>query len=136
MTQEERKKAMYNQGRADAQALQANAGDMTGTDLNRATQKIPEFAAACKNANMLSRPVGFICRSSAGRVVKLLQVYDCPPSGALPGVPTQKRRFLLFPSVQAPITRVTAARRTGKHTVLKLTITYGLRPHTPRAGRG
>lgn len=76
MTQGERKKAMYNQGRADAQALQANAGDMTGTDLNRATQKIPEFAAACKNANMLSRPVGFICRSSAGRVVKLLQVYD------------------------------------------------------------
>ena len=26
--------------------------------------------------NMLERPVGFVCKSSAGRVVKLLQVYD------------------------------------------------------------
>jgi hypothetical protein len=26
--------------------------------------------------NMLNRPVGFVCRSSAGRVVKLLQPYD------------------------------------------------------------
>ena len=25
---------------------------------------------------MLNRPVGFVCKSSAGRVVKLLQVYD------------------------------------------------------------
>lgn len=28
------------------------------------------------NANILTRSPGFVCRSTAGRVVKLLQVYD------------------------------------------------------------
>lgn len=76
MTQEERKKAMYNQGRADAQALQAEADSLTGTELNEATSKIPDFRAAAANANMLTRLAGFICKSTAGRVVKLLQPYD------------------------------------------------------------
>lgn len=39
-------------------------------------EKIPDFQAAKVVKNMLERPVGFVCRSSAGRVVKLLQVYD------------------------------------------------------------
>lgn len=76
MTQEERKTIMYNQGRANALALQDKAGSMTGTELYTADQDIPTFAAACKNANMLTRPVGFVCLSTAGRVVKLLQAYD------------------------------------------------------------
>lgn len=76
MTQEERKKAMYNQGRADAQALQAEADSLTGTELNEATSKIPDFRAAAANANMLTRLAGFVCKSTAGRVVKLLQPYD------------------------------------------------------------
>lgn len=76
MTQEERKKAMYNQGRADAQALQAEAENLTGTQLNAEGGKIPDFQAAVKNANMLTRLAGFVCKSTAGRVVKLLQPYD------------------------------------------------------------
>lgn len=76
MTQEDRKKAMYNQGRADALALQDKSGSMTGTELYAAEDKIPSFTAAVQNANMLTRSPGFVCRSTAGRVVKLLQVYD------------------------------------------------------------
>lgn len=76
MTQEDRKKAMYNQGRADAQALQAEADKLTGTQLNAEGGKIPDFQATVKNANMLTRLAGFVCKSTAGRVVKLLQPYD------------------------------------------------------------
>ena len=76
MTQEDRKKAMYNQGRADAQALQAEAENLTGTELNEETGKIPDFQSAVKNANLLTRLAGFVCKSTAGRVVKLLQPYD------------------------------------------------------------
>lgn len=86
MTQEDRKKAMYNQGRADAQALQAEADKLTGTELNAEDGKIPDFQAAVKNANMLTRLAGFVCKSTAGRVVKLLQPYD---STIYPGEPEE-----------------------------------------------
>lgn len=76
MTNEDRKKAMYNQGRADAIDLQERAPEMSGTELNAEDEKIPSFTAAVANANMLTRSPGFVCRSTAGRVVKLLQVYD------------------------------------------------------------
>lgn len=76
MTNEERKKAMYNQGRADAMDLQERAPAMTGTELYAAEDKIPSFTAAVANANMLDRLAGFVCRSTAGRVVKLIQPYD------------------------------------------------------------
>lgn len=76
MTQAERKIAMYNQGRADALALQEASPAMSGTELYAAEDKIPSFTAAVANANMLTRSPGFVCRSTAGRVVKLLQVYD------------------------------------------------------------
>ena len=49
---------------------------MTGTELNAEKISVPDFTAAVRNMNMLNRPVGFVCKSSAGRVVKLLQVYD------------------------------------------------------------
>lgn len=68
--------AMRSQGRADALDLQSRAGGMNGTELNAEDGKIPSFAAACAVMNMLERPVGFVCRSGAGRVVKLLQAYD------------------------------------------------------------
>lgn len=76
MTQTERENAMYNQGRADALALQEASPTMTGTELYAAEDKIPSFTAAVANANILTRSPGFVCRSTAGRVVKLLQVYD------------------------------------------------------------
>lgn len=76
MTQEERKSIMYAQGRANALALQEKAPKMTGTELNAADSDIPSFKAAVANKNMLERKAGFVCRSSAGRVVRLLQPYD------------------------------------------------------------
>ena len=39
-------------------------------------QYIPDFQAAKAAQNMLQRPAGFVCRSTAGRVVRLLQPYD------------------------------------------------------------
>lgn len=76
MTQDDRKKAMYDQGRANAQSLQAKAPEMTGTELYAADRDIPGFAAAVANRNMLERAAGFVCLSPAGRVVRLLQPYD------------------------------------------------------------
>ena len=68
--------AMYDKGKADAADLQGRSSTMTGTQLYAEEDKIPDFLAAKAVMNMLQRPVGFVCRSSAGRVVKLLQVYD------------------------------------------------------------
>lgn len=76
MTQEERKAAMYAQGRANAQSLQTKAPEMTGTELYAADRDIPGFAAACTVKNMLERAAGFVCLSPAGRVVRLIQPYD------------------------------------------------------------
>ena len=68
--------AMYDKGLADAADLQERSSTMTGTQLYAEEEKIPDFQAAKAVMNMSQRPVGFVCRSSAGRVVKLLQVYD------------------------------------------------------------
>ena len=68
--------AMYAKSVADATDLQQRSADMSGTALYSEDEKIPSFVAACAKMNMLERPVGFVCKSSAGRVVKLLQVYD------------------------------------------------------------
>ena len=59
-----------------AQAVQDKSSEMTGTELNAEHKFIPDFQTAKDRMNMLERPVGFVCKSSAGRVVKLLQVYD------------------------------------------------------------
>lgn len=68
--------AMYDRGLADAADLQARASTMDGTALYAEESKIPDFQAARAAKNMLQRPAGFICRSSAGRVMKLIQPYD------------------------------------------------------------
>ena len=78
--------AMRAQGKADAADLQTRSADMTGMELYAEKQAIPDFQAAKAAKNMLERPVGFICRSTAGRVVKLLQVYD---SMVYPGEPEE-----------------------------------------------
>ena len=70
------KEILYQAGRANALELQTAASGLTGTELNALARDIPDFAAAKENANMLSRPAGFVCKSSAGRVVKLIQPYD------------------------------------------------------------
>lgn len=76
MTSNERNTIMFRQGRADALDLQTRAPLLSGTELNAEDSKIPEFRAAAASLNMLSRSVGFVCKSSAGRVVRLLQPYD------------------------------------------------------------
>lgn len=76
MTQVEINTALRSQGKVDAEALQIAAPGMNGTELNGAALKIPLFTEAVKVKNMLDRPVGFVCLSSARRVVKLLQAYD------------------------------------------------------------
>lgn len=68
--------ALKSIGLARAEALQEKAGAMTGTELNAQADFLPDFQAAKAQKNMLDRPVGFVCRSTAGRAVKLLQPYD------------------------------------------------------------
>ena len=67
---------MKRYGKAEAKRVQAGAADMTGTQLYEEDAFIPSFTAACSKKNMKDRPAGFVCRSSAGRVVRLLQPYD------------------------------------------------------------
>lgn len=68
--------AMYARGRELALGVQKEASTLTGTELNDKDDYIPLFTESIKIKNMLNREVGFVCRSSAGRVVKLLQVYN------------------------------------------------------------
>lgn len=63
-------------GKADATVLQTKTDNLTGTQLNEEAVKLPTFKAACQLKNMSERPIGFVCKSSMGRVVKLLQPYD------------------------------------------------------------
>lgn len=63
-------------GRAAALEVQDKASSMDGTQLNAADDRIPRFTEAVKRRNMLDRPLGFVCKSSAGRVVRLIQPYD------------------------------------------------------------
>ena len=67
---------MRSTGTAAAQRVQEQAPELTGTELYAREGYIPDFAAACARKNMLERTAGFVCRSAAGRVVRLLQPYD------------------------------------------------------------
>ncbi len=68
--------AMRRFGLRAAQDLQARAPELDGTALNAEIDYVPSFQAAIQLKNMLDRPVGFVCRSAAGRAVRLLQTYD------------------------------------------------------------
>lgn len=63
-------------GKTSAENIQQKADDMTGTELYDKEDYIPDFKTACEHVNMLDRKIGFVCKSSAGRVVRLLQKYD------------------------------------------------------------
>lgn len=71
---------MKRSGKLVAQSVQSRSAELTGTELNAESTYIPEFTAACKKMNMLERKAGmtdgFVCKSSEGRVVRLLQNYD------------------------------------------------------------
>lgn len=76
MTHEQMKNIMFEEGRRQALALQENSFGMTNTQLNEEDGNIPEFKNAKQIKNMQDRSIGFVCKSSAGRVVKLVQPYD------------------------------------------------------------
>lgn len=76
MTRDESLRQIRQLARVSAKELQSRSGDMTGTQLYAEKTYIPDFSAAREKTNMLERAAGFVCRSSAGRVVKLLQPYD------------------------------------------------------------
>ena len=93
---------MREYGMRRAQDLQETSEGMTGTD----------FSAAVAKKNMLERKAGktdgFLCRSSAGRIVRLIQNYNsdrsrrnCLPSGGSTG-----RMILRRPSPSSPCPRV------------------------------
>ncbi len=67
---------MRQYGAAAAKEVQAKAAEMTGTELYDKEGFIPSFVAAIAKKNMLERSAGFVCESSAGHVVRLLQPYD------------------------------------------------------------
>ena len=73
-------KTLRQAGKQAAEALQTKAPDMTGTELYAEEEFIPSFKAAAAKKNMLERKAGdkdgFVCKSSAGRVVRLIQNYD------------------------------------------------------------
>lgn len=63
-------------GEQIAKDIQEKAESMTGTELNASDDYIPDFQAAKAKKNMNERKIGFVCKSTAGRVVKLIQLYD------------------------------------------------------------
>lgn len=68
--------AMRDKGLADASDFQSRSAEMSGTEMYAEEEKIPDFQAAKALMNMQNRKPGFVCKSTAGRVVKLLQVYN------------------------------------------------------------
>ena len=68
--------ALRQYGKSKALNLQNKSAKMTGTELNAEENYIPDFSKAKNTMNMLERKPGFVCKSTAGRVVRLLQVYD------------------------------------------------------------
>ena len=63
-------------GRMIAESVQSKANVLSPSELNAEKDYIPDFAEACKTKNMKEREFGFVCKSTAGRVVKLIQPYD------------------------------------------------------------
>lgn len=63
-------------GKLIAADLQTRAANMTGTEIIAEEEYLPSFDEAKAHKNMMERPVGFVCRSAAGRAVKLLQPYN------------------------------------------------------------
>ena len=72
--------AMRRQGRLLALDLQSRAADMTSSELYAEIDYIPDFTEAVKTKNMMERTAdmknGFVCKTSAGLIVRLIQNYD------------------------------------------------------------
>ena len=90
--------AMRDRGRVDALAVQNSSSGMTGTELNAKDSYIPNFKKAVKTQNMFYRKAGkddgFVCKSTAGRVVRLIQNYDSDVFTAEPEELSAQWRFV------------------------------------------
>lgn len=71
---------MRKAGLNAATNFQVNSINMNGTEMYEQEEYIPDFQAAKAAKNMLERKAGmtdgFVCLSTAGRVVRLIQNYD------------------------------------------------------------
>ena len=71
---------MRQTGKAAALDLQNRSADMKSPELYAESDYIPDFKAAVKTKNMMERKAdlknGFVCKSSAGLIVRLIQNYD------------------------------------------------------------
>ena len=80
MTRTEELEIIRNSAKKDAQEIQDKSSTMTGTELNASDDRIPRYRDAIKRKNMLDRKAGqqdgFVCLSTAGRVVRLIQNYN------------------------------------------------------------
>lgn len=76
MSKEQILEMLRKAGKLAAEVIQNKIEELTGTELNAEADFIPSFTKAVEKKNMLERKVGFVCKSSAGRVVKLIQPYD------------------------------------------------------------
>ena len=86
-----------------AKQLQKDAHDMTGTELYESDMFIPEFNPERQYLNF---PIGYVCKSAEGRLVKLIQPYDSTIFTSQPeelpaqwdsiGALTQTKHYLLF----------------------------------------
>lgn len=85
-------------GRVTAKELQERSSEMTGTELYEEEDFIPSFKKAIEKMNMLERKAGqtdgFVCKSSAGRVVRLIQNYDSTIFTAEPEELSAQYRFV------------------------------------------
>ena len=99
MTSKERVlKRERDRGRMAAMEVQQLSSGMTGTELNAVDDRIPRFSEAVKHENMLNRKAsqdnGFVCKSTAGRVVRLIQNYDSNIFTSEPEELTAQWRFV------------------------------------------
>lgn len=90
--------AMKDKGVLDAADFQARSPELTGTEMYAEEEKIPSFTAAVAKKNMLERKAGqedgFVCKSTAGRVVRLIQNYDSTTFTAEPEELLNQWRFV------------------------------------------
>lgn len=64
---------MRRMGKTVAKQLQADAPNLTGTEIIAQEDYLPDFNP---DRQYLNFKAGYVCRSAAGRAVKLLQPYD------------------------------------------------------------
>ena len=76
MSKQETLDVIKETARNSALYLQSRTSVMTANQLYEKEVYIPDFQAILASGNMNEREVGFVCKSSAGRIVKLLQPYD------------------------------------------------------------